>query len=99
MLDSPFCCPKCGSPYFGRDIAPDGTPLPTVRCHGDSSTGPRVCGWRGEWPAPGPKWEWVEKITPDLVGLLSYNAHTGSLDIVRKPPEGEADESIIVEPK
>lgn len=39
-----FHCPKCGSPYFGRDVVEgeDGKPmvLETVRCHGDSS-GPK----------------------------------------------------------
>lgn len=51
-----FCCPKCGSPYFGRDVVEgeDGKPmvLETVRCHGDSS-GPKIygkCDWRGVWP-------------------------------------------------
>jgi len=51
-----FRCPKCGSPYFGRDVVEgeDGKPmvLETVRCHGDSS-GPKIygkCDWRGVWP-------------------------------------------------
>jgi hypothetical protein len=45
-----FTCPLCGSHYFGRDIASDGTPLDTVRCHGDSSAGNRQCSWQGAWP-------------------------------------------------
>lgn len=59
-----FVCPRCGGPYFGRDIGKDEhgpVPLPTVRCHCDingrsmstmpgepKAAGP--CGWRGEWP-------------------------------------------------
>lgn len=49
-MEQPFICPRCGSEYFGRDVAQDGTPLPTVRCHGQSSTGPATCDWRGTWP-------------------------------------------------
>ena len=53
-----FVCPKCGGPYFGRDIGMvdgkwDG--LPTVRCHGDSSGGKRDCDWHGVWPNPSQK--------------------------------------------
>lgn len=49
-MEQPFICPKCGSPHFGRDVAQDGTPLPTARCHGQSSTGPGTCDWHGQWP-------------------------------------------------
>ena len=42
-----FKCPKCGSPYFGRDVAPDGTILPTVRCHGLGGDDGPPCDWRG----------------------------------------------------
>lgn len=55
MTDTPyFTCPLCGSHYFGREVVGDenlgAVVLETVRCHGDSSGGPRVCGWRGVWP-------------------------------------------------
>jgi hypothetical protein len=45
-----FKCPKCGGPHFGRELSPDGTPMSTVRCHGESSAGPGRCDWRGVWP-------------------------------------------------
>lgn len=48
-----FTCPKCGGHYFGRDagiLDGDVVALDTVRCHGDSSGGPRRCDWRGVWP-------------------------------------------------
>ncbi|MDE2102664.1 MAG: hypothetical protein KGL39_35800 [Patescibacteria group bacterium] len=45
-----FTCPKCGSHYFGRDISPDGIPLETVHCNGQSSDGPTTCDWQGPWP-------------------------------------------------
>lgn len=64
QTDEPFKCPKCGSPYFGRDMVRLGrevVPLPTVRCHG-SSSGPiiygddrGVCPWRGVWPVESKK--------------------------------------------
>lgn len=50
-----FTCPKCGSHYFGRDVAEvDGKPvvLKTVRCHADSSGSIRECDWHSEWPIP-----------------------------------------------
>lgn len=59
MNSETFKCPKCGSPYFGRDMAHGNAgimPLPTVKCHG-SSSGPIIygdylgrCPWRGVWP-------------------------------------------------
>lgn len=56
--DENFTCPKCGSPYFGRDTAlVDGKikVLDTVRCHGDSSGGPKRCDWHGVWPVKEPE--------------------------------------------
>lgn len=44
-----FLCPKCGGRYYSRDIGAFGQPLPTIRCNGQSSSGPATCDWRGEW--------------------------------------------------
>lgn len=42
-----FKCPKCGSPYFSRDVDIKGEKvivLKTVCCHG------AACGWKGVFP-------------------------------------------------
>lgn len=59
QTDEPFKCPKCGSPYFGRDMGllnGNVVALNTIKCHG-SSSGPIIygdhrgmCPWRGVWP-------------------------------------------------
>lgn len=51
--DEDFICPKCGSPYFGRDtkfVNGEVKVFDTVRCHGDSSGGAKRCDWHGVWP-------------------------------------------------
>lgn len=52
-----FKRPKCGGPYFGREVKRDRALSNIIRCHcdvnGKAMTEPcsgKPCGWRGLWP-------------------------------------------------